>query len=101
VENFSEVKGTFWMYSTAVERVTVDTVEFNANGHVQVVELPGGGISDGVVIGDASKTGRLNADKQSVTWTINIPGADLVALDPEGTGVVTLEDTLSENMIVF
>ena len=102
VEGLSEVGGTFEMFSKAVKRTTIETVNFGVNGKVQAVRLPGqGGISDGVTIGDASKTGKLNADKQSVTWTVSIPGSDLIALDSDGTGIVTLDDTLSDNMTLY
>lgn len=94
-----EVKGTFFLFSEAVERVTVETVSFELNGTATPIDLPGtGGIGDGKTIGDAAKTGALQPDKSAIRWTIDIPGGDLAALDPTGTGTVTLSDTLSDTM---
>ncbi|AWH93688.1 peptidase [Dietzia lutea] len=98
VNDLSDVGGTFYLYSTATERVTSETVEFRLSGEVTVVDLPGdGGIGDGVTIGDAEKSGAFTPDKQAITWTIDIPGSELAALADEN-GAVTLEDTLSPNM---
>lgn len=99
VNELSDVGGTFFLYSAAVERVTAETIDFGVNGRVQAVPLPGGGgIGDGVAIGDATKSGAFTPDKQAITWTVDIPGSELAALDTDGTGVVSLEDTLSPNM---
>ncbi|MCD2262733.1 peptidase [Dietzia aurantiaca] len=98
VNGLSDVGGTFTMFSEAVERVTTETIDFGVNGEVQAVDLPGeGGISDGVVIGDATKTGAFTPDRQAITWTIEIPGSELAALADED-GAVTLEDDLSPNL---
>lgn len=95
-----EVKGDFFVYTKAVAYTTEEKVDFTINGSFDVThELPGGGgISDGSVISEAKKSGQLQGNKQSVRWTIDIPGADLAALDAGGTGSVTLSDALSENM---
>ncbi|MCA1006815.1 DUF5979 domain-containing protein [Rhodococcus hoagii] len=93
-----DVFGTFTVYTKAVERTTSETVNFTINNEVVAVDLPGtGGISDGVTIGEAKKSGKLQDNKQSVRWTIDIPGADLAALDT-GNGSVNLTDALSGNM---
>lgn len=98
VNDLSEVGGTFNMYSAAVERVTAETIDFGVNGETQAVPLPGeGGIGDGVIIGDATKSGVFTPDKQAITWTIDVPGSKLAALADEN-GAVTLEDNLSANM---
>lgn len=95
-----EVYGTFFVYAKAVEYTTAENVDFVVNGEfTQSYPLPGGGgISDGREIGEAKKSGALTPDKAAVRWTIDIPGADLAALDAAGTGSVSLRDTLSDNM---
>ncbi|QKT14174.1 LPXTG cell wall anchor domain-containing protein [Rhodococcus sp. W8901] len=94
-----EVFGDFEVFTKAVEYTTSETIDFEINEKVVPVDLPGeGGISDGRVIGEATKSGKLQDNKQSVRWTIDIPGADLAALDTAGNGSVTLSDTLSSNM---
>ncbi|WP_430459254.1 DUF5979 domain-containing protein [Rhodococcus qingshengii] len=94
-----EVKGDFFVYTKAVEYTTSETVDFTINDKVTPVDLPGsGGITDGRVIGESTKSGKLQDNKQSVRWTIDIPGSDLAALDAGGTGSVTLSDALSANM---
>ncbi|MFJ6263222.1 Ig-like domain-containing protein, partial [Rhodococcus erythropolis] len=94
-----EVKGDFFVYTKAVEYTTSETVDFTINDKVTPVDLPGtGGITDGRVIGESTKSGKLQDNKQSVRWTIDVPGADLAALDAGGTGSVTLSDALSANM---
>ncbi|NMM91974.1 peptidase [Rhodococcus sp. SRB_17] len=99
-ERPDEVKGDFFVYTKAVEYTTEENVDFTINGKYDVThELPGGGgIGDGHVIGEATKSGQLQDNKQSVRWTIDIPGADLAKLDAGGTGSVTLSDALSSNM---
>ncbi|WP_307810649.1 DUF5979 domain-containing protein [Tomitella cavernea] len=96
----AEVMGDFFVYTTAVEYTTSDDVEFVVNGETALqVPLPGGGgIGDGKDLGEATKSGVLTPDKQAVRWTIDIPGADLAALDENDSGSVVLSDTLSENM---
>ncbi|WP_287165295.1 DUF5979 domain-containing protein [Rhodococcus sp. (in: high G+C Gram-positive bacteria)] len=94
-----EVKGDFFVYTKAVGYTTSETVDFTINDTVTPVDLPGsGGISDGRAIGEATKSGKLADNKQAVRWTIDIPGADLAALDAAGTGSATLSDALSANM---
>ncbi|GAA3192213.1 hypothetical protein GCM10020255_092150 [Rhodococcus baikonurensis] len=96
-----EVKGDFFVYTKAVEYTTSETVDFTINNKVTPVDLPGtGGITDGRVIGESTKSGKLQDNKQSVRWTIDIPGADLAKLDAGNTGSVTLSDELSDNMKV-
>ncbi|WP_287486361.1 DUF5979 domain-containing protein [Rhodococcus sp. (in: high G+C Gram-positive bacteria)] len=96
-----EVKGDFFVYTKAVEYTTSETVDFTINNKVTQVDLPGtGGITDGRVIGESTKSGKLQDNKQSVRWTIDIPGADLAKLDTGNTGSVTLSDELSDNMKV-
>ncbi|WP_242676716.1 DUF5979 domain-containing protein [Rhodococcus sp. ABRD24] len=99
-ERPEDVKGDFFVYTKAVKYTTSKTVDFTINGTYEVThELPGGGgIGDGSVIGAAKKSGQLQGNKQAVRWTIDIPGADLAALDSSNTGSVTLSDALSANM---
>ncbi|MFD4293647.1 DUF5979 domain-containing protein [Rhodococcus sp. NPDC058532] len=93
------VHGTFTVFTKAVEYTTSEEVEFEINGEGTLVDLPGeGGISDGKDLGDATKSGKLQPDKQAVRWTIDIPGSDLIALDAGNTGSVQLSDELSANM---
>ncbi|PTR32234.1 LPXTG-motif cell wall-anchored protein [Rhodococcus sp. OK519] len=95
-----DVYGDFEVFTKAVEYTTAEEVDFEINGAFgQSYPLPGGGgISDGKDVGAAKKSGKLQSDKQAVRWTIDIPGADLAALDATGDGSVTLSDTLSSNM---
>lgn len=95
-----EVYGDFEVFTKAVAYTTAEDVDFVVNGEFdQSYPLPGGGgISDGKDLGAATKSGKLQSDKQAVRWTIDIPGKDLAALDAAGTGSVTLNDALSANM---
>ena len=89
-----EVKGTFELEVTATAAATEETVEFNLNGEIVKVDLPGtGGIDDGLPVTDKmSKTGKLNSNKWSVGWTINLPGSRLAGKD-----VVNVMEDLSAN----
>ncbi|WP_031937130.1 DUF5979 domain-containing protein [Prescottella defluvii] len=100
LENPEEVRGTFEVFVRAVQYTESKDVDFTINNELnQEVPLPGGGgIGDGQNLGDVKKVGKLQSDKQAVRWTIDIPGSDLIARDPAGTGKVTLSDTLSETM---
>ncbi|MEZ7897784.1 MAG: DUF5979 domain-containing protein [Flaviflexus sp.] len=64
---------------------------FDLNGTDVPVELPGeGGISDGIVLPDEwSKSGYMNSNNWSMTWTIELPGTNLV-----GNETLTVHDTL-------
>ena len=89
-----EVKGSFEFEVQAIKETTEQQVEFNLNGNPVLVELPGaGGIDDGIEIPtDMTKSGHLNDNKWSMTWTVEIPGAGL-----EGLETAEVFDTLSDN----
>ncbi|GGA66628.1 hypothetical protein GCM10011490_16600 [Pseudoclavibacter endophyticus] len=89
-----EVGGTFEFEVVAEEATDATSVIFDLNGTETPVELPGGGgIDDGVVVPhEWNKSGVLNGNKWSMTWTINLPGAALA-----GHGVVNVFDDLSDN----
>lgn len=93
VSGKDDVKGT-WSFEVEAVAATVEkTVTFDLNGRSQDVELPGGGgIDDGIDLPDSvSKTGSMNANNWSMTWTLDIPGANLVAA---GQNVAHVSDTL-------
>lgn len=75
------VQGTWQFTVEAVEATTEDRVQFDLNGEPVMVDLPGtGGIDDGIELpGEVSKSGAMNANNWSMTWTIDIPGANLAA----------------------
>lgn len=88
-----EVKGVFGFDVRAIAATTEDDVVFDLNGVDTPVDLPGtGGIDDGIELPDeVSKSGVMNANNWSMTWTVDIPGASIVAA---GGSTVTLHDTL-------
>ncbi|MGO2110874.1 MAG: DUF5979 domain-containing protein [Pseudoclavibacter sp.] len=89
-----DVRGTFEFEVTAIEATDETSVTFDLNGIATPVELPGGGgIDDGIVVPDEwDKSGVLNEDKWSMTWTINLPGASLAGHD-----AVNVYDDLGDN----
>lgn len=97
IDRPEQVKGTFELEIEAVLATTEEALEFNLNGELVLVDLPGdGGISDGIVLPtDWDKSGSLNADKWSMTWTINVPGASLA-----GNDTVRILDDLGDNHVL-
>jgi hypothetical protein len=98
VELYPElVHGTFEFDVQAVQATTEEEVVFDLNGSDVVVDLPGtGGIDDGIVIPDDwTKSGSLNGDKWSMSWTIELPGARLAGQD-----VVNILEDLSDNHVL-
>ncbi|APT85957.1 Ig-like domain-containing protein [Corynebacterium flavescens] len=94
VNGLDEVKGSWFIQATAVERTTEETLSFNVPGGEVVVDLPGeGGIDDGATL-ELKKSGELQPDKASLKWTVEIPGNMLTPLDTENTGKVILSDKL-------
>jgi hypothetical protein len=89
------IHGTFQFDARAVQATTEEQVTFDLNGVSGVVELPGeGGIDDGIDLPDeVSKTGVMNGNNWSMTWTVDIPGASLVAA---GGDVAHITDTLGD-----
>lgn len=85
------VKGTWQFQVEAVQATTAEEVEFDLNGTPVAVDLPGsGGIDDGIDLpGEVSKSGVMNQNNWSMTWTVDLPGANMVGQDS-----VTLRDTL-------
>lgn len=98
VEDYPElVQGTFEFDVQAVQATTAEEVVFDLNGTDTPVELPGtGGIDDGIVVPDDwTKSGSLNDDKWSMSWTIELPGARLAGQD-----VVNILEDLSDNHVL-
>lgn len=85
------VQGAWQFEVKAANATTAEGVEFDLNGATVIVDLPGtGGIDDGIELpGEVSKSGVMNQDNWSMTWTVDIPGANMV-----GQNSVTLHDTL-------
>ncbi|GAA1953979.1 DUF5979 domain-containing protein [Microbacterium aquimaris] len=93
LERPEEVKGEWEFELSVVQATTAETVTFDLNGTPTVVDLPGeGGIDDGIDLpGEVSKSGVMNANNWSMTWTIDIPGANMA-----GQSSVTVHDALGE-----
>lgn len=91
------VKGTFEFDVEAALDTTAKDVVFDLNGEETPVPLPGGGgIDDGIVISDEwDKSGTLNSNKWSMTWTINLPGSRMAGEDS-----VTILEQLSDNHVL-
>lgn len=85
------VQGTWEFDVNAARATTSETVNFDLNGPSVAVDLPGtGGIDDGIELpGEVTKSGVMNDNNWSMTWTVDIPGANMV-----GQSTVTLRDTL-------
>ncbi|WP_106815484.1 DUF5979 domain-containing protein [Microbacterium timonense] len=85
------VQGTWQFDIEAVQATTANQVTFDLNGAQVPVNLPGGGgIDDGIVLpGEVTKSGVMNQNNWSMTWTVDIPGANMA-----GQSTVTLRDTL-------
>lgn len=97
-----EVGGTWFVDATASKFTAEENVDFTVPmGGPVTVPLPGdnGGISDGQSY-ELSKSAKVNPDKSSIKWTVQIPGSMLSALDPDGTGKVTLQDQLPDGLMV-
>ncbi|UNK70818.1 DUF5979 domain-containing protein [Microbacterium sp. H1-D42] len=75
------VQGTWEFEVKATKATTATEVEFDLNGTPGNVVLPGGGgIDDGIELpGEVSKSGVMNGNNWSMTWTVDIPGANLAA----------------------
>ncbi len=88
------VSGTFEVDVEAVGATTEEAVVFDLNGVPTSVDLPGtGGIDDGVIVPDTwDKSGVMNADKWSMSWTINLPGNRMA-----GEDVINVFEQLSDN----
>lgn len=98
VELFPElVHGEFSFDVTAVEATTEEELVFDLNGEDVPVDLPGdGGIDDGVVIPDDwGKSGEMNDNNWSMTWTIDLPGSRM-----QGEDVITIADTLGAGHVL-
>lgn len=77
-----EIHGEFTFDVIAANPTEATEVVFDLNGDLTPVELPdGGGIDDGKdpLPDEVKKSGKMNGNNWSMTWTIDIPGASLVA----------------------
>lgn len=95
VEEFPElVSGEFSFDVEAVAVTSEEALTFNLNGEDVEVPLPGnGGIGDGVVLPtDWTKSGQMNSNNWSMTWTIDLPGSRLAGAD-----AITIDDSLSDS----
>lgn len=95
----TDVHGTFKFDVEAAGPTNETEVEFDLNGTPGAVELPGGGgIDDGIDLPDSvSKSGVMNSNNWSMTWTIDVPGASLVAA---GGNVAHIADTLGAGHVL-
>ena len=88
--------GTFFFELQAIKSTTLSKAEFHLNGTLVEVPLPGGSIKEPQYQApkDFGKTGALNGNKWSMTWTITLPGDELA---PSGRDSVVLSDALNAN----
>lgn len=93
------VQGTWQFEVQAVEATTAVEVEFDLNGTEVLVPLPGGGgIDDGIELpGEVTKSGVMNDNNWSMTWTVDIPGANLVTA---GGDVAHIQDTFGAGHVL-
>ncbi|MEZ3162173.1 DUF5979 domain-containing protein [Microbacterium sp. BWT-B31] len=86
-----QVHGTWQLQVTAVAATAAEEVVFDLNGQPVLVGLPGeGGVDDGIDLPDeVSKSGVMNENNWSMTWTVDLPGATMA-----GQSTVTLHDVL-------
>lgn len=93
------IHGEFTFEVEAAGPTDLKEVEFDLNGTPGIVELPGdGGIDDGIDLpSEVSKSGAMNKDNWSMTWTIDIPGGSLVAA---GGDVAHITDTLGSGHVL-
>ncbi len=94
-----DIHGTWEFDIEAVEATELKEVVFDLNGAKVPVELPGGGgIDSGIVLpGEVTKSGVMNANNWSMTWTLEIPGANLVAA---GNRSAHVTDTLGAGHVL-
>ncbi|MBN9176823.1 MAG: LPXTG cell wall anchor domain-containing protein [Microbacterium sp.] len=94
-----DISGTWEFDIEAVAATEEKDVVFDLNGALVPVELPGGGgIDSGIVLpGEVTKSGVMNANNWSMTWTLDIPGANLVAA---GNQVAHVTDTLGAGHVL-
>jgi len=100
VEAFPElVMGTWQFQVEAVQTTTATAIQFDLNSKPVMVDLPGGGgIDDGIELpGEVTKSGVMNQNNWSMTWTIDIPGANLVAA---GGQTARITDTLGAGHVL-
>ncbi|OUZ09306.1 hypothetical protein BHE97_11355 [Aeromicrobium sp. PE09-221] len=91
VDEWDGARGTFWFEVTANQRTDAETVIIDGNGEDRPVIVPGeGGIGDGIELpGEVSKSGVMNGNNWSMTWTVDVPGANMAGQD-----TVTIVDRL-------
>lgn len=95
----AEIHGTFTFDVTAESPTTEASVEFDLNGTPGIVELPGsGGIDDGIDLPEeVTKSGVMNSNNWSMTWSVDVPGASLVSA---GGSVAHITDTLGAGHVL-
>ncbi|MFD5214072.1 DUF5979 domain-containing protein [Microbacterium sp. NPDC058345] len=95
--NPEDVRGEFGVQIEAVLETTENVLEFDLNGRTGTAVLPGGGgiVDPTPLPTDWTKSGTLNADKWSMTWTIEVPGARLAQGD-----TATIRERLSANHVL-
>lgn len=90
-ENPELVLGAFSFDVEAVAATTEAELVFDLNGADTPVALPGGGgIDDGIVLPDSwGKTGEMNSNNWSMSWSIELPGSRMA-----GEEIINIADTL-------
>ena len=89
VDGRSDVSGSLWFVVSAIEETTDTTVEFEVDGTIVPVPIPGGGIVGEPVPTEPEKWSWQTADGR-LAWQLMIPGAQFA-----GAGSLTIDDTLT------
>ncbi len=89
VDGRSDISGSLWFIVSAIEETTDTTVEFEVDGTIVPVPIPGGGIVGEPVPTEPEKWSWQTADGR-LAWQLMIPGAQFA-----GAGSLTIDDTLT------
>lgn len=99
VNDLTDVHGEWELYVTADKKTRDETVTFPVEGGQPiVVKLPGenGGIGKLTPLPtDVTKSGRLDGDQRTITWTVDLPGSYLA--DANDDIPLVFPDTPSTN----
>ncbi|PKI91061.1 hypothetical protein CW368_07240 [Actinomycetales bacterium SN12] len=95
--DYDLIEGKWGFDVKAIKGTPATEVNFQLNGRTVAVPLPAeGGIDDGVKLpGKMTKDGVMNSNNWSMTWTVNLPGANMA-----GQETLTLRDTLGAGHVL-
>ncbi|GGM48361.1 DUF5979 domain-containing protein [Microbacterium saperdae] len=89
VDGRTDISGSLWFLVSAVEETTDTTVDFEVDGTIVPVPIPGGGIVGEPVPTEPEKWSWQTADGR-LAWQLMIPGAQFA-----GAGSLSIDDTLT------